>query len=109
MAAANPKSSTEMPETAQQVREKLVSAVQQGHRLSLDAAQTWVKAVSVLPVSELPKAPSFPAVPGVEATTRYAFDVATDLLTAQREFALQLADVLTPERTTSEKSTQKSA
>jgi hypothetical protein len=87
---------TEMPELAQKIREQLVSTVQQGQQLSIDAAQTWVKAVSVLPIPDLPTLPGVPAIPGVEAATKYTFDVATDLLNAQRDFALQLATVFVP-------------
>jgi hypothetical protein len=91
-------STTDVPELAQKIREQLVSAIQQGQQLSVDAAQTWVKAVSVLPVPELPAIPGVPALPGVEAATRFTFDVAADLLNAQRDFALQLAGVLVPEK-----------
>ncbi len=90
---------TEMPVLAQKIREQLVSTVRQGQQLSVDAAQTWVKAVSVLPVPDLPAIPGVPALPGVEAATRFSFDLAADLLTAQREFALQLVGVLVPEKT----------
>lgn len=89
---------TEMPALAQQIREQLVSTVKQGQQMSVDAAQTWVKAVSVLPLPDLPAIPGIPAVPGVEAATKYAFDVAADLLVAQRDFALQLANVFIPEK-----------
>jgi hypothetical protein len=89
---------TEMPDLAQKIREQLVSTVQQGQQLSVDAVQTWVKAVSVLPVPDLPAIPGVPAMPGVEAATRYTFYVAADLLNAQRDFALQLANVLVPEK-----------
>ena len=88
----------EMPELAQKIREQLVSTVQQGQQMSIDAAQTWVKAVSVLPVPDLPMVPGVPAMPGVEAATKYTFDVATDLLNAQRDFALQMANVLAPHK-----------
>jgi hypothetical protein len=87
---------TEVPELAQKIREQLLSTVHQGQQLSIDAAQTWVKAVSVLPVPDLPAIPGLPAVTGLEAATKYTFDVAADLLKAQRDFALQLADVLVP-------------
>jgi hypothetical protein len=87
-----------MPELAQKIREQLVSTVQQGQQMSIDAAQTWVKAVSVLPVPDLPMVPGVPALPGVEAATKYTFDVATDLLNAQRDFALQMANVLAPHK-----------
>jgi hypothetical protein len=88
--------SAEMPVLAQKIREQLVSTVQQGQQLSVDAVQTWVKAVSVLPVPDLPVFPGIPAIPGVAAATKYTFDVAADLLNAQRDFALQLAKVLVP-------------
>jgi hypothetical protein len=92
---------TEVPDLAQKIREQLVSTVQQGQQLSVDAAQTWVKAASVLPVhhvSDLPTVPGLPSIPGVEAVTRFTFDVAADLLSAQRDFALQLASVLVPQK-----------
>ena len=97
MATTTAKTPTaEMPALAQQIREQLVSTVKQGQQMSVDAAQTWVKAVSVLPLPDLPAIPV--AVPGVEAATKYAFDVAADLLVAQRDFALQLASVFIPEK-----------
>jgi len=89
---------TEMPELAQKIREQLMSTVQQGQQMSLDAAQTWVKAVSVLPVADLPTVPGIPSMPDVEATTKYTFDIASDLLNAQRDFALQMANVLAPHK-----------
>jgi len=87
---------TEMPDFAEKIREQFVSAVQQGQKMSIDAAQTWVKAVSVLPVPDLPLIPGVPAMPGMEAATRFTFDVAADLLNSQRDYALQLAKVLVP-------------
>jgi hypothetical protein len=88
----------EMPELAQKIREQLVSTVQQGQQMSVDAAQTWVKAVSVLPVPDMPMIPGVPALPDVEAATKYTFDIANDLLNAQRDFALQMANVLAPHK-----------
>ncbi|MDQ1709190.1 MAG: hypothetical protein QOG49_575 [Frankiaceae bacterium] len=89
-------SRTEVPELAQKIREQLIATVQQGQQLSVDAAETFVKAVSVLPVPDLPTFPGTPALPSVEAATKYTFDVVADLLNAQRDFALQLAKVLVP-------------
>jgi len=97
MATAKTTTSTDVPALAQKLREQLVSSVRQGQQLSVDAAQTWVKAVSVLPVPDLPVIPGLPVLPGVEAATTYTFDVAADLLTAQREFALQLATLFVPQ------------
>jgi hypothetical protein len=100
MAAANTKTttSTEMPDLAVKLSEQLVSTVQQGQQLYVDAAQTWVKAVSVLPLPNLAQIPGVPAVPGVQAATTYTFGLAAELLNAQRDFALQLANLLSPEK-----------
>ena len=86
---------TELPEIAAQVREQLVSTVKQGQQLTVDAVQAWAKAVAVLPTPELPDIPCVPALPGVEAVTAYTFDLAIELLNAQRDFALQLANAFT--------------
>jgi hypothetical protein len=90
---------TEIPALAQKSREQLVSNLQQGRQLSIDAAQSWVKAVSVLPAFDMPKIPGIFAMPGMEAATKYTFDVAADLLNAQREFAIQLTKTLIPKKT----------
>jgi len=91
-------STKEVPEFAQKIREQMISTVQQSQQLSVDAAETWVKAVSVLPIPDLPAMPGVPSMPGVEAATRYTFDFAADLLNAQRDFTLQLVKVLVPEK-----------
>ena len=90
---------TEIPALAQKSREQLVSNLQQGRQLSLDAAQSWVKAVSALPTFDMPNIPGISAMPSMEATTKYSFDVAADLLNAQREFAIQLTNTLIPTKT----------
>jgi hypothetical protein len=87
---------SELPELADQVREQLVSTVKQGQKMTVDAVQAWTKAASALPTPQLPQIPGVPALPGVEVITAYAFDLAIELLTAQREFALQLADAFAP-------------
>jgi hypothetical protein len=102
MATATTDSSTnttatiEIPETAQQLREQMLSSVRQGQQFSIDAAQGWAKAVSVLPIPDLPKIPGVPAIPTLGAASKFTFDVAADLLTAQRDFALQLVNILAP-------------
>jgi hypothetical protein len=96
MATATTKTTTEIPELAQKVREQLLATIAQGQQFSIDAAQTWVKAVSVLPIPDLPTVPGVPAVPGVEAVTKFGFDIASDLLNTQRDYALRLANVLVP-------------
>lgn len=86
----------EIPALAQKFREQLVSTVKQGQQLSLDAARTWFTAVSVLPMPNMPNIPGIPALPGMEAAPRYVFDLASDLLSAQREFALRPTSVIPP-------------
>jgi hypothetical protein len=89
---------TETPDVAQKLREQLLSTVQHSQRMSLEAAQTWVKAVSVLPIPDMPTIAGSAAVPSLEAATKFTFDVAADLFSAQRDFALQLANVFTPNK-----------
>jgi hypothetical protein len=98
MATTNAKTTTssELPEIAAQVREQLVSTVKQGQKLTVDAVQAWTKAASALPVPELPHFPGVESMPGVEAITAYTFDLAIELLNAQRDFAVQLAVAFTP-------------
>jgi hypothetical protein len=93
--ATTKSTTTEIPELATKVREQVLATVQQGQALSLDAAQSWVKAVSALPIPELPAVPGLP-VASVEAAATYAFDFASDLLAAQRDYTLALAKVLAP-------------
>ena len=97
MTAANTKTtSTPMPNIALKVAEQLVSTIKSGQQLSVDAAQTWSKVVSVLPVPVLPKVPGIPATPDIEAMTTFGFDLAANLLQAQRDFTLSLANTVMP-------------
>jgi hypothetical protein len=93
--ATTNKITTQTPEIAQKVREHVLSTLLTGQKLTVDAAQTWVKALSVLPVPDLPKIPGVPALPALETSTTFVFDVAADLLNAQRDFALELGNVFT--------------
>jgi len=90
---------TEIPALAQKSREQLLSSLQQGQQLSIDAAETWAKAVSALPILDLPKVPGFSDMPDLQAATKYTFDLASDLLSAQRDFVVQLTNVLVPAKT----------
>jgi len=38
-------------------------------------------------------------VPDLQAATKYTFDLASDLLSAQRDFVVQLTNVLVPAKT----------
>lgn len=95
--AGSPNTATaEIPEAAQRIREHLLSTLKQGQQLSIDAAQGWVKAVSVLPVPDLPRISSVTSIPTIGAASTFTFDVAADLLNAQRDYAMQLVNVLVP-------------
>jgi hypothetical protein len=102
MATAGTDSSTkttptiEIPEAAQKIRERMLSTVKHGQQLTIDTAQGWVKAVSVLPIPDLPKIPGVPAIPTIGTASKFTFDVAADLLNAQRDYVLQLVNVLAP-------------
>jgi hypothetical protein len=84
---------------ARQTRDQLVSTIQQSQQVSIEAAQTWAEALSALPLRKVPLIPGFLAFPmqGAEAMTRFFFDVAADLLQAQREYALQLVRIFASE------------
>ena len=92
----NKTTTTETSNLAQKIREQLLSTIQEGQKLTIDAAQCLAKVVAVLPVPDLPKIPGVPVVSSLQASSMFAFDVAADLLSAQRDFTLQLANVLAP-------------
>jgi hypothetical protein len=98
MATATTKTAptTEIP-YAQEIREQLLSTVRQGQQLTVSAAQAWAKAVAAIPTPDLPKIPGVPALPSVPAVSTFAFDLFGDLLNAQRDFVLELTNVLVPE------------
>jgi len=86
---------TDIPEVVTKAGEQFISALKQTQQAAVEATQTWAKAVSVFPIAELPSFPGVPAVPNVKDLTTYAFDFTTELLNAQREFALQLTSAFT--------------
>lgn len=98
MVATKTTSTSEIPEVAVKISEQLISAVKQYQQFSVDAAQTFAKVASVLPVADLPTVPGIPPVASAEALTKFVFDFTADLLNAQRDFALQLTSVLVPEK-----------
>jgi hypothetical protein len=74
---------SEVPDLAHKSRQQLVAGLKQSQQLSVDAVQAWVKVVSGLPL-----------LPVMEAATRYALAVTSDLMSMQRQFALQLTNAL---------------
>jgi len=87
---------TEIPEVVTKAGEQFLSALKQYQQAAIEATQTFAKAASVFPTTEVPSIPGVPVGPSAKALTTYAFDFTTELLTAQREFALQLTSALTP-------------
>ena len=90
--------STDVLDTTQKLSEQWVSAVKQGQSVALDVARAFAGAWSSVP-SKLPENPLAAALPDVPAITAYSFDLASELLGAQRDFAVALATTLTPGKT----------
>jgi len=98
MATTKTTSTTEIPEFAAKISDQLISAVKEYQQFSVDTAQTFAKVAAVFPATDLPSIPGAPAFPSAEAVTKFAFNFTSDLLNAQRDFALQLASALVPEK-----------
>ena len=92
------KPTVDVLEATQKFGEQLVSTVKQSQSLVLDAARAFAGALPSLP-SALPETRGFVALPDVSAVTAYSFDLAAELLAAQKDFALTLASTFTPEKT----------
>lgn len=86
----------EVTDIAEEFRELLVSSLQQTQKLSIDATKGWVKAVSALAIPDLPAIPALPATPDIGTATQYVCNVAAGLLTAQRNFASELTNIVVP-------------
>jgi hypothetical protein len=89
---------TDVLDTTQKLGEQLVSAVKQSQSLALDAARTFAGAWSSAH-SSLSESPIAAALPDVPAITAYGFDLAAELLAAQKEFVVSLAGTFTPAKT----------
>jgi hypothetical protein len=89
---------TDVLDTTQKLGEQLVSAIKQSQSLALDAARTFAGAWSSVP-SSLSESPIAAALPDVPAITAYSFDLAAELLAAQKDFAVTLTTTLTPGKT----------
>jgi hypothetical protein len=92
------KPTVDVLDATQKFGEQLVSTVKQTQSLALDAARAFAGALPSLP-SGLPEARGFAALPDVQAVTAYSFDLAAELLAAQKDFAVTLASTFTPEKT----------
>src|ERR1700692_152543 len=89
---------TDIPDAAQKLGEQLVSAVKQSQSVALDAARGFAGGGASVP-SRLSEIPNVVALPDVPTVTAYGFDLAAELLAAQKDFAVTLATTLTPGKT----------
>ncbi len=85
--------STKANEFASAVREQFIGSVKQSQQIALDAISTWADTVGKV-VPQLPTLPFAPPVPELRETIDISFDVAQDLLNAQREFTTNLVAAL---------------
>ena len=70
----------------------------QSQSLSLDAARAFADALPSVP-SSLTDTRGLVALPDLPAVTAYGFDLAAELLAAQKDFAVTLAGTFTPAKT----------
>jgi DICT domain-containing protein len=89
---------THVLSATQQFGEQWVAAVKQGQSVALDVARAFTGAWTSVP-SNLSEKPFAAALPDVSAITAYSFDLASELLGAQKDFAVALATTLTPGQT----------
>jgi hypothetical protein len=89
------KPTVDVLDATQKFGEQLVSTVKQTQSLALGAARAFAGALP----SGLPETRGFVALPDVQAVTAYSFDLAAELLAAQKDFAVTLASTFTPEKT----------
>jgi hypothetical protein len=86
--------SFEIPEIAFKVRDQFLGGVKQYQQFSLEATQNWFKTLKALPTFVEPTLVDAPVLPSVDTITAFQFDLATELLSAQRAFTNQLAQLL---------------
>jgi hypothetical protein len=86
-------------DVTQKLGEQLLSTVKQTQDLALDATRAFVGALPPVPSGLSEKIPGSAALPDVPAVTAYGFDLAAELLAAQKEFVLTLAKTFTPDET----------
>jgi len=82
-------------DATQKVGEQWVSAVKLSQSIALDVARAFAQPVVPVP-SRLFEARSAVGLPDVSALTAYGFDLVAELLAAQRDFAVTLANTFAP-------------
>jgi hypothetical protein len=85
-------------DATQKVGEQWVSAVRQSQSIASDVARALAQVVLPVP-SRLSEARSAVGLPDVPALTAYGFDFAAELLAAQKDFVVTLANTFAPAKT----------
>jgi hypothetical protein len=85
-------------DATQKVGEQWVSVVKQSQSIALDVARAFVQAVPPAPW-RLSEARSAVGLPDVAALTSYGFDLAAELLAAQKDFVVTLTNTFAPGKT----------
>lgn len=85
-------------DATQKVGEQWVSAVKLSQSVALDVARVFAQAVPPLP-SRLSEVRSAAGLPDFPAITAYGFDLAAELLAAQKDFVVTLANTFAPAKT----------
>jgi hypothetical protein len=75
------------------MRDQWLTSLKQSQDLAIGAAKTIADLAKSVPMPEIPGAIPTPAIG--DAVT-FAFSVASDTLAAQRDFAVQIADLFKP-------------
>jgi hypothetical protein len=82
-------------DATQKVGEQLVSAVNQSQSFALDMVRAYAQAWPPVP-SKLSEIPAVVALSDLPAVTAQSFDLAGQLLAAQKDFAVALANTFAP-------------
>jgi hypothetical protein len=68
--------------------------ITKAQEVSLDAAEAAKAKIDGLPISELAIRSRIPGVPSLDAATRFGFDMAAEVLSSSRDFAMRLTRVV---------------
>lgn len=84
----------EVPAAAHAARVQMMRGLTKAQEASLDAAEVAKAKIDELSVGEIPTLSKIPGVPSLDAATRFGFDVAAEVLSSSRDFAMRLTRVL---------------
>lgn len=101
MAARTNNAGTTLPfaDLAVQMRDQWLTSVKQSQDLALGAAKAVVGLAKSVPLPEIPNLipkPDVSALPRVDKAVTFAFELVTETLAAQRNFLLQITELVQP-------------